>query len=202
MKSIILSSVTIALIVLSGCSDKEPAVDEKPAIEKPAVEKQEEEKVVEKVEEVKTEVVATDDAIVNSDETPQLEPLTDSSNSDNSMSISDIENQLSTIYFAFDQFNISSDMQYKISDDVSAINKPEKSFNIKLEGNCDEWGSDEYNFALGLKRANSVKKALIAEGIDSERISMVSYGESNPTCKDQTQECWSQNRRVDFTLLP
>jgi len=199
MKSIILSSVTIALIVLSGCSDIEPAVDEKPAIEK---QKQEEEKVVEKVEEVKTEVVATDDAIVNSDETPQLEPLTDSSNSDNSMSISDIENQLSTIYFAFDQFNISSDMQYKISDDISAMNKPEKSFNIKLEGNCDEWGSDEYNFALGLKRANSVKKALIAEGIDSERISMVSYGESNPTCKDQTQECWSQNRRVDFTLLP
>ena len=199
MKSIILSSVTIALIVLSGCSDIEPAVDEKPAIEK---QKQEEEKVVEKVEEVKTEVVATDDAIVNSDETPQLEPLTDSSNSDNSMSISDIENQLSTIYFAFDQFNISSDMQYKISDDISAMNKPEKSFNIKLEGNCDEWGSDEYNFALGLKRANSVKKALVAEGIDSERISMVSYGESNPTCKDQTQECWSQNRRVDFTLLP
>jgi len=203
MKSIVLSSVTIALIVLSGCSDKEPAVDEKPAVEKPAVEKPADEKVVEKVEEVKTEIVASDDALVNSDNTAlESNSIDDSSNSSDSMSISDIENKLSTIYFAFDQFNISSDMQYKISDDVSAINKSETSFNIKLEGNCDEWGSDEYNFALGLKRANAVKKALIAEGIDSEKISMVSYGESNPTCNDQTQECWSQNRRVDFTLLP
>jgi len=202
MKSIVLSSVTIALIMLSGCLDKEPAVDEKPAVEKPAVEKPADEKVVEKVEDVKTEVVADDNTLVENDDSIESGSTDNVSNSDDSMSVSDVENKLSTIYFDFDQFNISSDMQYKISKDVSTISKSNNNFNIKLEGNCDEWGSDEYNFALGLKRASSVKKTLIAEGIDSSRISMVSYGESNPTCKDQTKECWSKNRRVDFTLLP
>ena len=55
-----------------------------------------------------------------------------------------------------------------------------------------------------LKNANdsAVKKALVAEGIEASRISMVSYGESNPVCSDKTKECWSKNRRVDFKLLP
>ena len=81
------------------------------------------------------------------------------------------------------------------------VNKS-KYFNIILEGNCDEWGSDEYNFALGLKRAEAVKKAIVAEGVDASRVSMVSFGESSPTCTDKTKECWAQNRRVDFKLLP
>ena len=97
---------------------------------------------------------------------------------------------------------IQHDMQNHVSADAAIAKNDAASFNIKLEGNCDEWGSDEYNFALGLKRANAVKKALVAEGVDAAKISMFSYGESNPTCKDKTQACWSKNRRVDFTLLP
>ena len=73
---------------------------------------------------------------------------------------------------------------------------------IKLEGNCDEWGSDEYNYALGLRRANAVKAAMTAQGVSADRITMVSYGESNPVCTDKTKECWAHNRRVDFKLLP
>ena len=73
---------------------------------------------------------------------------------------------------------------------------------ITIEGNCDEWGSDEYNFALGLKRTKAAKDSLVAEGVDATRISMVSYGESNPVCVEKTQECWAKNRRDDFKLLP
>ncbi|MEA3228889.1 MAG: OmpA family protein [Campylobacterota bacterium] len=200
MKSIVLSSVAIAVIFFSGCSDKEPAVDQKQELQKPKEVVEKVEEVAEKVEEVKTEVVSENDSLVDS--TNALMNSETIKSASESMNISDIQNQFSTIYFDFDKFNISSDMQSKISDGVEIVNKVETDFNIKLEGNCDEWGSDEYNFALGLKRANSVKKSLIAEGVDSERISMVSYGESNPTCNDQTKECWSKNRRVDFTLLP
>ena len=181
MKSIILSSVVTALLVFSGCADKEPAVDEQSAV------KQE---VVQEVAEVKTETVSSENSQVNSN------------TNSNSMSMSDIESQLSSVYFAFDKFNVSSDMQSKISTGASIANKSGADFNLKLEGNCDEWGSDEYNFALGLKRANAVKKSLVAEGVDAKRISMVSYGESNPVCSDKTQDCWSKNRRVDFKLLP
>ena len=179
MKSIILSSVVTALLVFSGCADKEPVVDAKEEV------KQE---VVQEVAEVKTETVSVADSMVES--------------STNSMSMSDIESQLSSVYFAFDKFDVSADMQSNIATGASIANDSGVDFNVKLEGNCDEWGSDEYNFALGLKRANAVKKTLVAEGVNADRISMVSYGESNPVCSDKTQECWSKNRRVDFKLLP
>ena len=73
---------------------------------------------------------------------------------------------------------------------------------IKLEGNCDEWGSDEYNYALGLKRAKATKDALVADGVDAKKIVMVSFGESNPVCTQRNTACWKMNRRVDYRLLP
>ena len=180
MKSIVLSSVVTALLVFSGCSTKEPAVEKKTEeVASP---------VAQEVEAVATETVASENSTINS--------------STNEVSMNAIESKLPTIYFDFDKYNIKPEMQAKI-DAAAELGKTDaKSFSVKLEGNCDEWGSDEYNFALGLKRANAVKKALVADGIDPSRISMVSYGESNPVCTEHTRECWAKNRRVNFKLLP
>ena len=182
MKSIVLSSVVTALLVFSGCSSKEVAVDTES--NKAPVE----EVIAQEVEVVETETVAAEDSMVEA--------------TSNALSMADIEGQLTAVYFAFDKFDLDSDMQAKISTAAELGKTGASNYNLKLEGNCDEWGSDEYNFALGLKRSNAVKQALVAEGIDGSRISMVSYGESNPVCSDKTQECWSKNRRVDFKLLP
>lgn len=184
MKSIVISSVAMALLVFSGCADKEPAVDEKAK----------QEVVAQEVEAVKTETVSAEDASVTQSDVAKSDS--------NEMNMASLERELSTVYFDFDKFVIRSDMEAKVTSSASVANGAANAFTVKLEGNCDEWGSDEYNFALGLKRASTVKKALISEGVNESRITMVSYGESNPVCNDKTQDCWSKNRRVDFKLLP
>jgi peptidoglycan-associated lipoprotein len=63
-------------------------------------------------------------------------------------------------------------------------------------------GTDEYNYALALKRAKSVKESLATYGVDSSRIMIVSFGESNPACKESNKACWDKNRRAEFKLLP
>lgn len=187
MKSIVISSVVTALLVLSGCSSKEPIVEETT---------QAQDVSVEKVAPVETETVPSSEASVVSEDASKA------SSSSNGSSMASIEDSMVTIYFDFDKFNIREDMQSTVSTDATIANAEAAKFSLKLEGNCDEWGSDEYNFALGLRRANTVKKSLIAEGVSANRITMVSYGESNPTCTNKTKACWDKNRRVDFKLLP
>lgn len=187
MRRLILSSA-VALIVFAGCgADPKPAVDTK--------QQKEQTKQVQEVDHIKTETISSENSMVDTSDNGSYTAFDDQTNSEENMQNATLNHEeqvsnidYSTIYFAFDKFNISSDMQAQISNDVVAASNITQNYKIKLEGNCDEWGSDEYNFALGLKRANAVKKALIAEGINSENISMVSFGESNPSCTEKTQE--------------
>jgi len=185
MRSIILSGVVVTLLALSGCSSKEPVVDTKTTEVAPVP-------VTQEVAAPETETVSGENSSMSSSTYNSAE-----------VTMAAIESKLPTVTFAFDKYNITPAMQ-ELIDAAAELGKSDavKSLNVKLEGNCDEWGSDEYNFALGLKRAEAVKKALVADGIDASRISMVSYGESNPVCSEHTKECWAKNRRVNFKLLP
>ena len=114
-----------------------------------------------------------------------------------------IEAKAKKIYFDFDKYNIRPDQEPRVDYDAKLFNEPEaKRFTIRVEGNCDEWGTDEYNYALGLKRAKTVRDALAERGVEPQRMTIISYGESNPVCTEHTRECWAKNRRVEFTLLP
>ncbi|ANV98463.1 hypothetical protein BBW65_06480 [Helicobacter enhydrae] len=107
--------------------------------------------------------------------------------------------KLQTIYFDFDVFTLSKPM-LKIVNENIAILKEYPEVKIKLEGNTDAYGSDEYNFALGTKRALSVRDALVVAGIDKSRITFVSFGETNPVCLEMSAECRAKNRRVNFVV--
>ena len=185
MKNIVFSSVAAALLIFTGCSTKKPVVDERESQTK-----------VQEVAPVQTETVSLEGETISGYGEGAGSHLS------GTKTISELENDLSSIYFDFDKFSIRSNMQSTLSTDATIVKSEAKDYSVKLEGNCDEWGSDEYNFALGLKRAQSVKKALVSEGVPANSITMVSYGESNPICHEKTKECWAKSRRVDFKLLP
>jgi peptidoglycan-associated lipoprotein len=71
---------------------------------------------------------------------------------------------------------------------------------VLIEGHCDERGTDEYNLALGERRARSAMNYLTSRGVAKERMSVVSYGEERPLCKEKTEACWAQNRRAHFLV--
>ncbi|MGX2984210.1 OmpA family protein [Helicobacter sp. 23-1048] len=106
--------------------------------------------------------------------------------------------KLSHILFKFDKYDVQSSMNERVN--VAAELIKQSGAKVVLEGNTDSFGSDEYNFALGKKRADSVKKALVTRGVDSSSLSTVTYGESNPICQEQTEECYQANRRVEFKV--
>ena len=114
----------------------------------------------------------------------------------------DIESKLGTVLFGFDKSNIKEDMIPVVKNNFQVLSDDAKGYTIKLAGNCDDRGSDEYNYDLGLRRATSVKKQLINLGVDKDKIMIVSYGKSNPVCNDNTNSCYQKNRRVDFVLMP
>ncbi len=108
-------------------------------------------------------------------------------------------NGFASVYFDFGDYGISSGMERAVAHDVSVAAK--SASKIKIEGNCDEFGTDEYNYALGLKRAKAVKDALVAQGVRSSKVVMVSFGESNPLCSAPSDSCYAKNRRVDLRLI-
>ena len=103
------------------------------------------------------------------------------------------------IFFDYDAYDISDAQKAKVAHDASYLNShPE--IRVVIGGYCDERGSNEYNLALGQKRADSVKEALLAAGVAPNRVRVISYGKEKPFCSESTEECWQQNRRGGFTV--
>ncbi len=107
--------------------------------------------------------------------------------------------QLQPIYFDFDQSTIREDQIGRLEHNAEYLNE-HVSEHIVIEGNCDERGTNEYNLALGERRALSAKKYLIELGVDPNRIRTVSYGEERPLFTGSTEDDWAQNRRDDFVI--
>ncbi len=101
------------------------------------------------------------------------------------------------IHFDFDKYDIKEDARPAL-DSAAAWLKNNKGVKITIEGHCDEKGTNEYNLALGEKRANAARAYLAAGGIASERIKTISYGEEKPLCAEQTEDCFQKNRRANF----
>jgi peptidoglycan-associated lipoprotein len=104
------------------------------------------------------------------------------------------------IYFDFDKYDIRPE-NAKILDSNARWLKSNDQL-ILIEGHCDERGTNEYNVALGERRAKSAMNYLVAQGITANRITIVSYGEERPVCTAHGEACWSKNRRAHFLVKP
>jgi peptidoglycan-associated lipoprotein len=104
----------------------------------------------------------------------------------------------SMLYFGYNRYQLDSGQVQRVMRDLPRIKRLAEKSKIRIEGNCDEFGTDEFNYALGLKRAKAVKALLVTNGIPASKISVVSYGESNPTCRGSKPACHAKNRRAEI----
>ena len=110
------------------------------------------------------------------------------------------EGGLQPIHFDFDRSFVRDDAKPIMKANAEWL-KANPKVKIRIEGNCDERGTIEYNQALGQRRAAAAKKYLTDLGIASKRISLISYGKEKPVCSDATEECWQKNRRDDVVAV-
>jgi peptidoglycan-associated lipoprotein len=159
-----------ALVVAPGCKKKMPP-EEPPPVEEPAIEEVEE----------------------------MMEDTTGQAMRDLREAMDRDIARIQIIYFAFDRSEITPTELEKIRSNAEILNTwPD--WQVTVEGHCDERGTNEYNLALGERRARAAKRALEAEGIAAERINFISYGEERPADPGHTERSWDRNRRAEFQI--
>ncbi len=184
LSKVLWGALLASLLLLSGCGDKstvEPSMDERADVAAP------------EDDAVDTEVAAVDEDQIAAEARAAAQEAAKKAEA--------LAERMPKVYFDFDRYNIRADMQ-SVVEEIAQIMKEEERINFRIEGNCDEWGTEEYNYALGLRRAKSIQDALVRLGVDPDRLSLISYGESNPVCTESNRECWQMNRRGEFTVLP
>ncbi len=107
---------------------------------------------------------------------------------------------LKDVFFDFDRYDIRPQDAEILKENAMVLTKY-PNVKIQVEGHCDERGTQEYNLALGERRANAVKRYLVSLGISPDRISIISYGEERPFDPGHTEEAWAKNRRGHFVIL-
>ncbi len=214
----VLIAICAAMLVFTGCSTKggsqgkagveqRDLFDEKNKDEaaRAARVQQEQEDLKRQMEEQKRK----DEAARRAAESEQavVKPLPESGMSEKSLSdpasmLRDPNNPLSkrSIYYDFDAYNIKEEFQSVVEAHAKFLLE-HKNMKMRVEGNCDERGSREYNLALGQRRADSVKRALTLLGVPGKQIETVSFGSEKPKSNGHDDDAWAENRRSDLAYV-
>jgi len=107
---------------------------------------------------------------------------------------------LPPVYFEFDSFSLSEEARNTLRKSAEWM-KSHSSLKVLIEGHCDERGTEEYNLALGERRAKSVRDYLVQLGVSSDNLSTISYGEEFPVDARHNEEAWAKNRRAEFVII-
>jgi peptidoglycan-associated lipoprotein len=108
--------------------------------------------------------------------------------------------QVRSVYFPLDVDAVQEGDRATVQEHGAYLGK-NPDLKVRVEGNCDERGSSEYNLGLGQRRADNVKKLLVLSGAKSSQIQTISFGKEKPRCTEHNEACWSQNRRADIVYI-
>ena len=118
--------------------------------------------------------------------------------------LSDLEFKTTTdlkdIHFKFDQYDLDDSSRDILNKNATFLKIKSPMAKIEIQGHCDERGTNNYNISLAERRAKSTKIYLVSLGVDPKRIHTISFGEESPLCTDNTEVCWSKNRRAHFRV--
>jgi peptidoglycan-associated lipoprotein len=106
---------------------------------------------------------------------------------------------LGDVYFEFDKSDLIEDARARLARNAEWL-RSHPEFEVTIEGHCDERGTNEYNLALGERRAAAAKDYLSSLGVGAARLRTLSYGEERPQCSESSESCWSRNRRAHFVV--
>ena len=130
---------------------------------------------------------------------PSATPASEQTQTQKISSTSQLQSALEKIYFDFDSANLSEAARNALTKNASVLSK-ESSAKVRIEGNCDERGSAEYNLALGERRAKSAQQYLITLGIKPDRLTIISYGKEKPAAQGSDESAMAKNRRDEFVV--
>ena len=137
-------------------------------------------------------------ATVPKPQPPTVEPIVEDPQAPRPETEPKIEEALQTVHFDYDSAVLRTDAQGILDTNIAWL-KQHPDVRIQLEGHCDERGTEEYNFHLGERRAESVKRYLVNAGVDPARLFTVSFGEDRPIDPGHDESAWAKNRRVQFS---
>ena len=108
---------------------------------------------------------------------------------------------LKDVFFEFDKYDIRAEDAKTLDANATWLKANAENL-VLIEGHCDERGTNEYNLALGERRAKAAMNYLVSQGVQANRITIISYGEERPLCNEKNESCWSKNRRAHFLVKP
>ncbi|TMA23748.1 MAG: peptidoglycan-associated lipoprotein Pal [Deltaproteobacteria bacterium] len=106
-----------------------------------------------------------------------------------------------SVFFEFDSATLTPDAREKLSA-VGNVLARYPDLKVRIEGNCDERGTEQYNLALGQRRADAAKRYLTELGAKSSQLAAISFGSEKPKATGHDEEAWQQNRRADLAAVP
>jgi peptidoglycan-associated lipoprotein len=181
-KALVLLMMVVVVVAVGGCPKKKPATTPDMTITPTTVEPTQ-------------DVAPSTEPAIAGDQTP--DPLSGDLVAANEYAVS--QGLLGDVFFDYDAYELRQDARDRLAQNAKFLSShPE--FILTIEGHADERGTNDYNLALGEKRANAAKEYLSTLGVGGERLRTVSYGEERPFCGESSESCWQQNRRAHFTI--